>query len=249
MLYFGEQIGTAWNPRSTSRSTPSRARASHRQLAGAISGRGPRRARVRCYHPRPLHAEAGRRPPRTRSDRPRDAGGVEPEANREGRRPARAGADGRRPGALSETGRGGADSGMSARASRLITAGDVAGALEAALETRSGIHCMMGSGGATEGVLAPAPSRQLVAICRPSLVPRRRARKPLPRRKGRAEQGSHLDDLARQRHLFRRHGHHVGPSMLKGVRYEDVYAYTQSMVLRSASGTMRIVDAYHRSTN
>jgi fructose-1,6-bisphosphatase/sedoheptulose 1,7-bisphosphatase-like protein len=24
-----------------------------------------------------------------------------------------------------------------------------------------------------------------------------------------------------------------------------VYAYTQSMVLRSASGTMRIVDAYH----
>ena len=29
------------------------------------------------------------------------------------------------------------------------------------------------------------------------------------------------------------------------MRYEDVYAYTQSMVLRSASGTMRIVDAYH----
>ena len=29
------------------------------------------------------------------------------------------------------------------------------------------------------------------------------------------------------------------------VRYEDVYAYTQSMVLRSTSGTMRIVDAYH----
>ncbi|HET6311515.1 MAG TPA: class II fructose-bisphosphatase, partial [Candidatus Nitrosotalea sp.] len=37
---------------------------------------------------------------------------------------------------------------------KLITAGDVAAALEAALETRSGVHCMMGSGGATEGVLA-----------------------------------------------------------------------------------------------
>src|SRR5437899_5261350 len=37
---------------------------------------------------------------------------------------------------------------------KLISAGDVAGALEAALETRFGIHCMMGSGGATEGVLA-----------------------------------------------------------------------------------------------
>src|SRR5437762_6816825 len=37
---------------------------------------------------------------------------------------------------------------------KLISAGDVAGALEAALETRFGIHCMMGSGGATEGVVA-----------------------------------------------------------------------------------------------
>src|SRR3979411_620920 len=37
---------------------------------------------------------------------------------------------------------------------KLISAGDVAAALEAALETRSGVHCMMGSGGATEGVLA-----------------------------------------------------------------------------------------------
>src|SRR5947207_14569179 len=37
---------------------------------------------------------------------------------------------------------------------KLISAGDVAGALEATLETRFGIHCMMGSGGATEGVLA-----------------------------------------------------------------------------------------------
>ena len=45
-------------------------------------------------------------------------------------------------------------------------------------------------------------------------------------------------------------GEHAQPGittgeLLKGVRYEDVYAYTQSMVLRSASGTMRIVDAYH----
>src|SRR5258708_3305259 len=37
---------------------------------------------------------------------------------------------------------------------KLITAGDVAAALEAALETRSGVHCMIGSGVATEGVLA-----------------------------------------------------------------------------------------------
>src|SRR5262249_54080153 len=33
--------------------------------------------------------------------------------------------------------------------------------------------------------------------------------------------------------------------LLRGVRYEDVYAYTQSLVLRSPSGTVRSVDAYH----
>src|SRR5256884_4152982 len=44
---------------------------------------------------------------------------------------------------------------------KLITAGDVAGALEAALEMRSGIHCMMGSGGATEGVLAACAIKTL----------------------------------------------------------------------------------------
>src|SRR5438046_8109270 len=37
---------------------------------------------------------------------------------------------------------------------KLISAGDVARALEAALETRFGIHCMMGHGGAPEGVAA-----------------------------------------------------------------------------------------------
>jgi fructose-1,6-bisphosphatase/sedoheptulose 1,7-bisphosphatase-like protein len=29
------------------------------------------------------------------------------------------------------------------------------------------------------------------------------------------------------------------------VRYEEHYAFTDSMVLRSASGTMRFVNAYH----
>src|SRR5207247_11226770 len=37
---------------------------------------------------------------------------------------------------------------------RLISAGDVAGAIMAALETKTGMHVLMGSGGATEGVIA-----------------------------------------------------------------------------------------------
>ena len=36
-----------------------------------------------------------------------------------------------------------------------------------------------------------------------------------------------------------------GQPILKGVRYEEFQAYTHSMVLRLASGTMRYVDAWH----
>src|SRR3989475_12969777 len=55
----------------------------------------------------------------------------------------------------------------------------------------------------------------------------------------------HLDDLCSGDDIFFAATGITSGELLKGVRYEDVYAYTQSMVLRSASGTMRIVDAYH----
>src|ERR1700682_4918819 len=112
---------------------------------------------------------------------------------------------------------------------KLITAGDVAAALEAALETRSGVHCMMGSGGATEGVLAACAIKTI----------------------GGAKEGHKptkvlsLDGLCSVSDIFFAATGITSGELLKGVRYEDVYAYTQSMVLRSASGTMRIVDAYH----
>src|SRR5207237_4833971 len=43
----------------------------------------------------------------------------------------------------------------------LITDGDVAGAIMAALETKTGMHIMMGSGGATEGVVAACAVKAL----------------------------------------------------------------------------------------
>jgi len=54
-----------------------------------------------------------------------------------------------------------------------------------------------------------------------------------------------IDDLCAGKDVFFAATGITTGELLKGVRYEDVYAYTQSMVLRSASGTMRIVDAYH----
>ncbi len=129
---------------------------------------------------------------------------------------------------------------------KLITAGDVAGALEAALETRSGIHCLMGSGGATEGVLAACAIKTIGGDMQAKLYFR-----DDEERKKAAEEGHKpgkvlsLDDLCSGNDIFFAATGITSGELLKGVRYEDVYAFTQSMVLRSASGTMRIVDAYH----
>ena len=129
---------------------------------------------------------------------------------------------------------------------KLITAGDVAGALEAALETRFGIHCMMGSGGATEGVLAACAIKTIGGDMQARLFFRNDAEKERAIKEGHTPgQVLSLDDLCSGDDIFFAATGITSGELLKGVRYEDVYAYTQSMVLRSASGTMRIVDAYH----
>ena len=129
---------------------------------------------------------------------------------------------------------------------KLISAGDVAGALEAALETRFGIHCMMGSGGATEGVLAACAIKTIGGDMQAKLYFRDEKERELAKKEGhKPDKVLCLDDLCSGRDIFFAATGITSGELLKGVRYEDVYAYTQSMVLRSASGTMRIVDAYH----
>jgi fructose-1,6-bisphosphatase II len=129
---------------------------------------------------------------------------------------------------------------------KLISAGDVAGALEAALETRFGIHCMMGSGGATEGVLAACAIKTIGGDMQAKLYLRDENEREMAIKEGHdVTKVLSIDDLCSGDDIFFAATAITTGELLKGVRYEDVYAYTQSMVLRSASGTMRIVDAYH----
>jgi len=129
---------------------------------------------------------------------------------------------------------------------KLISAGDVAGALEAALETRFGIHCMMGSGGATEGVLAACAIKTIGGDMQAKLFYRNEEERDMAAKEGhKADKLLCIDDLCAGKDVFFAATGITTGELLKGVRYEDVYAYTQSMVLRSTSGTMRIVDAYH----
>jgi fructose-1,6-bisphosphatase II len=129
---------------------------------------------------------------------------------------------------------------------RLISDGDVAGAIMAALETKTGMHVLMGSGGATEGVIAACAIKALGGDMQSRLLLRDEEERAIAAREGYNE-GTvlGLDDLCSGQNIFFAATGITTGELLQGVRYEEHYAFTDSMVLRSASGTMRFVEAYH----
>jgi fructose-1,6-bisphosphatase II len=128
----------------------------------------------------------------------------------------------------------------------LISGGDVAGAISAAMEQVSGKHVLMGSGGATEGVLAACAVKCLQGDMQARLLLRDDRERQIAKQEGH-KPGAVLsmDDLCSGTDIFFAATGITTGDLLKGVRYEEFYAYTHSMVLRHASGTMRLVDAYH----
>ncbi len=129
---------------------------------------------------------------------------------------------------------------------RLISDGDVAGAIMSALETKTGMHVLMGSGGATEGVIAACAVKALGGDMQGRLLLRDDEEAAMAAREG-YEAGTVLaiDDLCSGKNIFFAATGITHGELLEGVRYEEYYAFTHSMVLRTASGTMRFVEAYH----
>jgi fructose-1,6-bisphosphatase II len=129
---------------------------------------------------------------------------------------------------------------------RLISDGDVAGAIMSALEMKTGMHVMMGVGGAPEGVLAACAVKAMQGNMQARLWLRDDKEKRIAAEEGYTE-GRVLDvhDLCSGENIFFAATGITTGELLHGVRYEGFYAYTHSMVLRSASGTMRYVDGYH----
>jgi fructose-1,6-bisphosphatase II len=132
---------------------------------------------------------------------------------------------------------------------RLISDGDVAGAIMAALETKTGMHVLMGSGGATEGVVAACAIKALGGDMQGRLLVRNEEERAMSSSEGHQE-GTvlGLDELCSGQNIFFAATGITTGELLQGVRYEEHYAFTDSMVLRSASGTMRFVEAYHPMT-
>ena len=129
---------------------------------------------------------------------------------------------------------------------RLISDGDVAGAIMSALETKTGMHVMMGSGGATEGVIAACAVKALGGDMQGRLLLRDDNERAVAGKEGhRPGTVLGIDDFCSGHNIFFAATGITHGELLEGVRYEENYAFTHSMVLRTASGTMRFVEAYH----
>ena len=127
----------------------------------------------------------------------------------------------------------------------LISDGDVSGVIATA-RPESGVDIYMGIGGAPEGVLAAAALRCIGGQMQGRLLFRNDDEKARGRRWGLTDLDRKygLLDLAKGDVMFAATGVTDG-TMLRGVRRFHAGATTHSMVMRSKSGTVRVIEATH----
>jgi fructose-1,6-bisphosphatase II len=129
---------------------------------------------------------------------------------------------------------------------KFITDGDVAGAIMAAREG-TGIDLLLGTGGTPEGIVAACALKCLGGTIQGRLWPtdddeRQRA----------VDAGLDLDQvlttdqLVRGEDLFFVATGITDGEMLRGVRYQAGGARTHSLVMRSRSGTIRLIESEHK---
>ncbi|WP_376792902.1 class II fructose-bisphosphatase [Thermoflexus sp.] len=129
---------------------------------------------------------------------------------------------------------------------KLITDGDISAALMTAFP-ESGIDVLIGIGGSPEAVITAAALKCLGGEIHARLWPRNEEE-----RRFAAEMGYDLqrvltaDDLVRGDNIFFAATGITDGEILRGVRYTGEGARTHSIVMRSRSGTIRFIEAYHR---
>jgi fructose-1,6-bisphosphatase II len=130
----------------------------------------------------------------------------------------------------------------------VITDGDVAGAISAATTRRSGgVDLLLGIGGTPEGVIAAAALKCLGGAMQGRLYPRDDdERQKLLDAGFDIERVLTTDDLVAGKDVFFAATGITDGSLLGGVKYTPDGATTFSMVVRSRSGTVRLIEAEHR---
>ena len=129
---------------------------------------------------------------------------------------------------------------------RLITDGDVAGVI-ATSDPATGIDIYLGQGGAPEGVLAAAALRCVGGQIQARLLFKKEEERVRASRLGITDfnRKYSLMDLAAGDVVFSATGVTDG-SMLKGVHRQGNFLTTESVVMRSATSTVRWIRARHR---
>jgi len=128
----------------------------------------------------------------------------------------------------------------------LISDGDVAGVIHCA-EPKTGIDIYIGIGGAPEGVLAAAALRCIGGQMQTRLVLDTEERRERAAKMGIKDfrKKYEIEDMVKGDCLFAATGVTDGP-MLNGVRFGKDVIETETVVMRSVTGTVRRVSAEHR---
>jgi fructose-1,6-bisphosphatase II len=129
---------------------------------------------------------------------------------------------------------------------RFISDGDVAGAISAA-RPDTGVDMLVGIGGTPEGIIAACALKCMGGAIQGRLWPQddQERRKAL-------DAGHDLDrvldtnDLVSGDNVFFCATGITDGDLLRGVRYRSGGCTTQSIVMRSKSGTVRMIDGFHR---
>lgn len=128
---------------------------------------------------------------------------------------------------------------------RFISDGDVAGAIAAARES-SAVDMLIGIGGTPEGVIAASAIKCLGGVIQGKLWPRNDEEKAAAKDAGYdLDRVLTTDDLVSGEDVFFAATGVTDGDLVDGVRYRGESALTQSIVMRSRSGTVRVIDAWH----
>ncbi len=129
---------------------------------------------------------------------------------------------------------------------RLITDGDVAGAIMAAVDG-TGVDALMGVGGTPEGIIAACALKCVGGAIHGRLRPRDDAERSRAIAAGLdVDAVLTTDDLVRGDNVFFAATGITDGELLKGVQFFGHGASTTSVVMRSLSGTVRRIESQHR---
>jgi fructose-1,6-bisphosphatase II len=131
---------------------------------------------------------------------------------------------------------------------KLITDGDISAAIQAALPD-TGVDVLMGVGGTPEGVISAAAIKCIGGEIQCKVWPRNDSEREAARDAGfDINKVFTTDDLVQSNDVFLSITGISSGELLTGVKYFSGSAQTQSLVMRSLSGTVRWIDSTHNLT-